>query len=114
MTAPLHAPYDEQAFAALQQRLVPMWPVMTVRTAESMRRVIFVVSSLTLDLPPHMSPVVPAYEERYLFMVLALARSRNVQVVYITSQPMLPRLVDYYLDMTTGIEAADLRTRYGQ
>ena len=103
--------YDEQAFAVLQQRLVPMWPGMTIRTHESTSRAIFVVSSISIDVPPHIAPVLPAYEERYLFMVLALARSRNAQVIYVTSSPMLPRLVDYYLGMTAGIDVDELRKR---
>ena len=105
------AGYDEQAFVALQERLVPMWPGMTIRTHEATSRAIFVVSSISFDVPTHMTPVLPAYEERYLFMVLALARSRNAQVIYVTSSPMLPRLVDYYLDMTAGIDASELRKR---
>ncbi len=80
--------YDEQAFADLQQRLVPMWPGMTIRTHESTSRAIFVVSSMSIDLPPHIAPVLPAYEERYLFMVLGLARSPLTRVIYITSQPV--------------------------
>lgn len=100
----------DEAFEALQKRMVPMWPGMTVRTVQNMRRAVLVVSSISIDVPS-IAPVLPAYEERYLFMVRALAQSPGTRVVYVTSQPILPTLVDYYLGMAGGSEAEDLRSR---
>ena len=102
--------FDEAAFHQLQQRLVPMWPGMTLRSVDQMSRALIVVSSVSMDIPT-LAPVLPAYEERYLFMVLALARSSNTHVVYVTSQPMLPRLVDYYLSMVPDADLEELRER---
>lgn len=93
--------FDDAAFRALQMRLADMWPGMTLRTVESMDRAILVVSSITADIPA-LEQVLAAYEERYLFLVLALARSPRTHVVYATSVPMLRRLVEYYLAMQPG------------
>ena len=93
--------FDDAAFRALQMRLADMWPGMTYRTVESMDRAIVVVSSITADIPA-LEKVLAAYEERYLFLVLALARSPRTHVVYVTSVPMLRRLVEYYLAMQPG------------
>ncbi|MFC6239013.1 peptide ligase PGM1-related protein [Longivirga aurantiaca] len=101
--------FDDAAFRALQMRLADMWPGMTLRTVESMDRAILVVSSITADIPA-LEQVLAAYEERYLFLVLALARSPRTHVVYVTSVPMLRRLVDYYLSMQPG-DHSDLYKR---
>ncbi|HVF20099.1 MAG TPA: peptide ligase PGM1-related protein [Mycobacteriales bacterium] len=109
--ADMSVSYDEAEFTALQERLAPMWPGITLRTVETMSRVIVVVTSMSVEVPDSVLPVVPAYEERYLFYTMALARSRGTHVVYVTSRPVLPRLVDYYLELTTGLGEADLRSR---
>src|SRR5262245_12790694 len=103
--------YDEEAFAALQKRLIPLWREMTPRTTHGAPRTIFVISSVSIDLPPHYAPLVTAYEERYLCLVLVLANARNTRVVYVTSQPVLPRLVDYYLTLIPGLDREELRER---
>lgn len=100
----------DEAFLALQQRMVPMWPGMTVRTVEDMRRAVLVVSSISIDVPS-IGPILSAYEERYLFMVRALAQSPETRVVYVTSQPILPSLIDYYLGMAGEFGADELRSR---
>ena len=102
--------HDAEAFRALQARLRPLWPALTPRAFHE-ERTLVVVSSISLPAPAHLAPVWPAYEERYLFYVLALAKGRNTRVVYVTSQPMLPRLVDYYFDLVPAEVRADLRRR---
>ena len=59
----------------------------------------------------HIAPVLPAYEERFLCLVLILLRQPRTHVVYVTSQPILPRLVDYWLRLVPRVEAEDLRRR---
>jgi hypothetical protein len=103
--------YDRAVFATLQSRLVDQWPQMTMRAVEGDSRTLIVLSSLSIDVPDHLVPLITAYEERYLCYVLILAKARNVRVVYITSQPVLPRLVHYYLDLIPGLDADDLRRR---
>src|SRR2546423_2912139 len=65
----------------------------------------------TCPLPDLFYAVFPAYEERYLFFVLAAARCPNSQVIYVTSQAIPPRVVDYYLHLIPGVSAKELRRR---
>lgn len=102
---------DAPRFHQIQQRLIDMWPDMTLRTSDGPPRTVIVLSSLSVDLPDHMAPLATAYEERYLCYVLLLAKARNTRVVYVTSQPMLPRLVDYYLTLIPGLDPHELRER---
>lgn len=103
--------YDLAAFGSLQNRLVDWWPALTVRTVPSRPRVILVLNSMTIDLPEHFLPMIPAYEERYLCFVLALARSENTRVIYVTSLPMLPRLANYYLDLVKDLKPTEAAKR---
>jgi hypothetical protein len=98
-------------FRELQAQLVDLWPAMTVRTVGEVERTIVVVNSVNIRVPAHMAPVLPAYEERFLFLVLALVRSPRTRVVYVTSQPILPRLIDYYLSLMRAPAPADLKDR---
>jgi hypothetical protein len=103
--------FDAEAFHAVQARLVDLWPDMTFRSTTGIPRTVLVISSFSLELPAHLAPLVGAYEERYLCYVLLLAKSHNTRVVYVTSQPMLPRLVDYYLSLIPGLDPSSLRER---
>lgn len=69
------------------------------------------VHSLSNDPPAHLAPVLPAYEERFLCLVLGLLRAPESRVVYVTSLPVLPRIVDYWLGLVPGLDAADARRR---
>ena len=93
------------------EQLIDLWPNMTFRTTEGPPRTILVISSLSLEVPPSLAPLVTAYEERYLCLVLLLAKAQKTRVVYVTSQPMLPRLVDYYLQLIPGLDRDELRER---
>jgi len=55
--------------------------------------------------------VLPAYEERFLCLVLGLLRTPESRVVYVTSQPVLPRIVDYWLGLVPGLDSTDARRR---
>ena len=90
---------DAATFAGLQARLKELWPTMTTRTLERAIRTVIVVPSGSLDLPAHWAPVLASYEERYLFIVLLLAYQPGSIVIYQASQPILPRLVDYYVGL---------------
>lgn len=103
--------YDVAAFGSLQSRLADWWPALTVRAVPTRPRVILVLNSMTIDLPDHFLPMIPAYEERYLCFVLALARSENTRVIYVTSMPMLPRLANYYFDLVKDLEPTEAANR---
>lgn len=88
-----------------------LWPTVTMR-ATPFERTVVIVHSINIDLPAHMDPVIPAYEERFLALVLSLLRQPGGRVVYVTSQPLLPRLVDYYFSMVPQLDGPDLRARF--
>ena len=79
-------------FAELQKRLRTQWPSVTLRSIGDIERTIVVVHSISMDVPDQLIPVFPAYEERFLCLVLSLLRSPRSRVIYVTSQPILPRL----------------------
>lgn len=52
----------------------------------------------------------PLYEERLLFALIRL-KNPNARVIYITSQPVNPDIVDYYLQLLDGITISQARQR---
>src|SRR5207237_5165002 len=46
--------------------------------------------------------VMQAYEERFLFLLLLLRQPR-ARLIYVTSQTILPSIIDYYLDLLPGV-----------
>ena len=95
-------------FEALQRKLVPQWALIEGFTDEPYG--IVVVPSLTgVDLPLDAAKR-QAYEERYLFL-LFLLRQPRAQVVYVTSEPIQPNVIDYYLGLLPGVVASHARQR---
>ena len=78
-------------YAALQAKLVPLWK--SIATLNRDPQTIVVVPSITLDQLNMPSSVLQAMEERFLFM-LFLLRQPNARMVYVTSRPILPDVVD--------------------
>jgi len=99
-------------FADLQKRLRTLWPSVTLRSIGDVERTVVVVHSISLEVPDQLIPVFPAYEERFLCLVLSLLRSRNSRVIYVTSQPILPRLVDYYFGLVPELDTPEARDRF--
>ncbi len=106
----MSAAFDAGAFEVLQARLAPMWPTLTLRHQDE-ERTLVVVSSISLEVPSPIRPLLPAYEERYLIYVLGLAQAPRTRVIYVTSQPILPRMLDYYLGLIPGIDLEELHSR---
>ena len=52
----------------------------------------------------------PLYEERLLFALIRL-RNPNARVIYVTSQPVNPDIVDYYLQLLDGVTLSQARQR---
>ena len=104
--------FDRTAFDEVQARLVELWPALTLRTGEFDDRVALMVSSITIpDIPDSLWPLLPAFEERYLFTVLTLARAPRSRVVYVTSSPMHERVLDYFIDLLPAEDRASCRER---
>jgi hypothetical protein len=100
------------SYAELQTSLRSSWPQFTLRSAGDAERTFVVIHSLSLDLPSHLLPVFPAYEERFLCMVLSLLRAPRSRVVYVTSQPILPRVVDYFFGLVPELDTPESRERF--
>jgi hypothetical protein len=98
-------------FARLQTGLTEVWPALTLRSREATARTNIVVHSLSNNPPAQLAPVLPAYEERFLCLVLGLLRTPGSRVVYVTSQPVLPRVVDYWFGLMPDLDAAEARQR---
>src|SRR3954465_2912751 len=67
---------------------------------------VVVLPSMSIDLASEFGPgVSQAYEERFLFMLLLLRQPR-LRLVYLTSVPVPPDVVDYYLGLLPGVIAS--------
>ncbi len=98
-----------QTYAELQKRL----PGLFTEIFEDRRaaRTVVVVPGLSMDREV-LSRIsgVQHYEERQLSMLLLL-RLPNTRLVFVTSQPLHPMVVDYYLQMLPGVPTAHARAR---
>jgi hypothetical protein len=99
-------------FAALQARLRDFWPTVTLRSIGDIERTVVVVHSISFDVPDHLIPVFPAYEERFLCLVLSLLRAPRSRVVYVTSQPIHPRVLDYFFGLVPDLNTPEARARF--
>ena len=99
-------------FAELQARLRDLWPNVTLRSIGDVERTIVVVHSISFDAPDQLIPDFPAYEERFLCLVLSLLRAPRSRVIYVTSQPILPRLIDYYFGLVPDLDTPEARSRF--
>lgn len=101
---------DVPTLEQLAARLRTAWPVMTWRPTGDAPRTIVVMHSIAVYVTEHWQPLLPAYEERYLCHLLGLA-SPGTRVVYVTSMPIHPRLVDYWLGLVPGLDTPEVRSR---
>src|SRR5216110_2931088 len=97
----------EAQFDQLQRKLVPLWK--SIEAFNQDPQTIVVVPSLSIDLAGA-GAVVQAYEERYLFLLLLLRQPR-ARLIYVTSQTILPNIIDYYLDLLPGVIPSHARQR---
>ena len=96
-------------FAELQQRLAPLFRRVFPNPREP--RTVFVNPSLSLDADVIANITgIAHYEERLLCMLLLLRLPRT-RVVYVTSMPVDPAIVDYYLHLLPGIPGIHARKR---
>jgi hypothetical protein len=88
-------------FRSLQSQLRDRWQ--TVELFDSSDADIVVVPSLSLDQRELLKiEGFHHYEERLLFSLIRL-RNPRTRLVYITSQPLHPSVIDYYLQLLPGI-----------
>lgn len=101
-----------QQFQQLQDKLPALWeeigrhdpggPIQAPNT-------LVIIPSLTVDVELPSSKQ-QAYEERFLFL-LFLLRQPQIRLIYITSQPIDPDIIDYYLDILPGVITSSARRR---
>src|SRR3989454_10123497 len=99
---------DSQAeFDQLQKKLVPLWK--SIERFNQDPQTIVVVPSMSIDAIGS-GAVMQAYEERFLFLLLLLRQPR-ARLIYVTSQTILPSIIDYYLDLLPGVIPSHARQR---
>ncbi len=100
---------EARRFHALRKRLPAVWSALAGDPAYEHTSVI--VPSLSVD-QEELAKVTGAsfYEERLLFALIRL-RNPNARVVYVTSQPVHPDIIDYYLDLLDDIPSRHARER---
>jgi len=97
-----------ERFDRLQQRMAAVWSAM--RLNEEGESVV-VVPSVTLDRVGERSgSLAQAYEERFLFLLLLLRQPR-LRMIYVTSMPVAPAVVEYYLALLPGVIPSHARAR---
>ena len=99
---------DSQAeFDQLQKKLIPLWK--SIERLNQDPQTIVVVPSMSIDAIGS-GTLMQAYEERFLFLLLLLRQPR-ARLIYVTSQMILPNIIDYYLDLLPGVIPSQARPR---
>jgi len=92
-------------FDQLQKKLIPLWR--SIQSFNQDEQTILVVPSMSIDMVATGSEI-QAYEERFLFLLLLLRQPR-ARLIYVTSQAILPSIIDYYLDLLPGVITSHAR-----
>ena len=98
---------SQTEFDELQKKLVPLWK--SIERFNQDPQTIVVVPSMSIDAIGS-GAVMQAYEERFLFLLLLLRQPR-ARLIYVTSQTILPSIIDYYLDLLPGVIPSHARQR---
>src|SRR5713101_1887187 len=98
---------SQDQFDRLQKKLVPLWK--SIERFNQDPQTIVVVPSMSIDAIST-GAVMQAYEERFLFLLLLLRQPR-ARLIYVTSEAILPSIIDYYLDLLPGVIPSHARPR---
>jgi hypothetical protein len=98
---------SQNQFDRLQKKLVPLWK--SIECFNQDPQTIVVVPSMSIDAIGA-GAVMQAYEERFLFLLLLLRQPR-ARLIYVTSETILPCIIDYYLDLLPGVIPSHARQR---
>ena len=102
---------DEQRyeiFDQLQRNMPRVWGAMRLNVENES---VVVIPSVTLDrLGEASGSMTQAFEERFLFLLLLLSEPR-LRMVYVTSTPIAPAIVEYYLALLPGVIPSHARAR---
>jgi hypothetical protein len=95
-------------FGDLQARMGGVWEDMRLNHPDES---VVVIPSVTLDRAvANAGSLNQAYEERFLFLLLLLRQPR-LRMIYVTSMPVSPTVVEYYLALLPGIIPSHARSR---
>ncbi len=108
MLADLDDEARHRRFAELQQRMPSVWDAMG-HDLEDESVVVVPSVSITRTVPASGS-LAEAYEERFLFLLLLL-RQPHLRMIYVTSTPIDPRIIEYYLALLPGVIPSHARRR---
>ena len=96
------------AFDELQARMPQVWRDMRRDAPDES---VVVVPSMTVDrVVANAGGMNQALEERFLFLLLLLRQPR-LRMVYVTSMPINPLVVEYYLSLLPGVIPSHARSR---
>ncbi|MFG1622283.1 peptide ligase PGM1-related protein [Kribbella sp. NPDC049227] len=98
-----------QYFDQLQSRMAEVWAAMRLNHDDES---VVVVPSLTLDRTESAGTgtMMQAYEERFLFLLILL-REPRLRMIYVTSVPITPEIIEYYLALLPGVIPSHARAR---
>jgi hypothetical protein len=103
------SPAELAAFETLKLRLPELFR--EVSANPRIEHTVLVVPSLSLNAEELAKVTgVHHYEERLLYMLMLLRQPRT-HLVYVTSQPLNPSIVDYYLHLLSGVPGSHARRR---
>ncbi len=95
-------------FDVLQSRMDGVWEAMRLNLDDES---VVVVPSITLDRAVAASgTLTQAYEERFLFLLMLLRQPR-LRMIYVTSLPIAPEIIEYYLALLPGVIPSHARSR---
>ncbi|HEY2043111.1 MAG TPA: peptide ligase PGM1-related protein [Jatrophihabitans sp.] len=97
-----------EQFDQLQRRMPDVWAAMRLNHADES---VVVIPSISLDHAVEPSGSMnQAFEERFLFLLLLL-RQPQLRMIYVTSMPIDPQIVEYYLALLPGVIPSHVRSR---
>ena len=87
-------------FSQLQERMPAVWDTWKLGLEDES---VVVVPSVSLDpAAPGAGSMTQAFEERLLFLLLLLRQPR-LRMIYVTSMPIKPSIIEYYLALLPGV-----------
>lgn len=100
---------EAERFRKLQERLPVVWE--KFQNDPCYEHTSVIVPSMTVN-QEELAKVTGAafYEERLMFALIRL-RNPNARLIYLTSQPVHPDVVDYYLQLLDSVSASHARKR---